>query len=82
MADTALRQDICEVGRRIYNLGFVAGNDGNLSARFGNDLILCTPTGVSKGFLTPDMLVVCDLDGEQVEGNLQITSEIVLHLET
>ena len=77
-----LREEICEVGRRVYNLGFVAGNDGNISARLGCDRILCTPTGVSKGFLTPDMLVECDLDGRQIAGGLKVTSEILMHVES
>ncbi len=75
------RRDICEVGRRIYQRGYVAANDGNISARIGADRILCTPTGVSKGFLTEEMLAVCDMAGKQVSGPLEISSEIRMHLE-
>ena len=82
MTEAGLREEICEVGRRIYNLGFVAGNDGNISARLGEDRLLCTPTGVSKGFLTPGMLVVCDLDGNRVDGDREVTSEILMHTES
>ena len=77
----ALRKEICEVGRRIYQRGFVAANDGNISARLGPDRILCTPTGVSKGFMTEGMLAICDMDGVQVSGELKISSEIRMHLE-
>lgn len=82
MTEARLRQEICEVGRRIYNLGFVAGNDGNISARLEEDRLLCTPTGVSKGFLAPDMLVVCDLDGNRIDGDREVTTEILMHTES
>lgn len=75
------RREICEAGRRIYQSGYVAANDGNISARIGDDRVLCTPTGVSKGFLTEDMLAVCDLAGKQMSGSLRISSEIRMHLE-
>ncbi|MFH1571144.1 MAG: class II aldolase/adducin family protein [Gemmatimonadota bacterium] len=77
----AARRDICEAGRRTYQSGFVAANDGNISARIGDNRVLCTPTGVSKGFLTEDMLAICDLEGRQVSGSLKISSEIRMHLE-
>lgn len=77
----AARRDICEAGRRTYQSGFVAANDGNLSARIGDNRVLCTPTGVSKGFLTEDMLAICDMEGKQVSGQLKISSEIGMHLE-
>ncbi len=77
----AIRRDICEVGRRIYQSGFVAANDGNISARMGRDRILCTPTGVSKGFMSEDMVSTCDMDGNQVAGHMKISSEIRMHLE-
>ena len=77
----AIRREICEVGRRIYQRGFVAANDGNISVRLDAERILCTPTGVSKGFLSEDMLATCNLEGEQVAGQMKISSEILLHLE-
>ncbi len=76
-----VRREICEVGRRIYQRGYVAANDGNISARLGPDRVLCTPTGVSKGFMAEDMLCLCDLEGRQVAGHLKISSEIRMHLE-
>lgn len=77
----AARQEICEMGRRIYQRAFVAANDGNISARLSEDRVLCTPTGVSKGFLTEDMLAICDMDGNQVSGPMKISSEIRMHLD-
>ncbi len=76
-----LRKEICEVGRRVYQRGYVAANDGNISIRMDDDRVLCTPTGVSKGFLSEDMLAICDLEGEQVAGSMKISSEIRMHLE-
>ena len=75
------RQEICEMGRRIYARAFVAANDGNISARLSDDRILCSPTGVSKGFLKEEMLAICDMDGTQVSGPMKISSEIRMHLE-
>ena len=75
------RRDICETGKRLYQLGFVAANDGNVSARVAPDRVICTPTGVSKGFLRDDMLATCDLAGRQIAGRMPISSEISMHLE-
>lgn len=76
-----VRREICEMGRRIYQRGYVAANDGNISARIGPEQILCTPTGVSKGFMSEDMLAICDLEGQQIAGHMKISSEIRMHLE-
>ncbi|MCC7261555.1 MAG: class II aldolase/adducin family protein [Candidatus Latescibacteria bacterium] len=76
-----VKREICEVGRRIYQRGYVAANDGNISVRIAEDRVLCTPTGVSKGFISEDMLCVCDLEGRQVAGHLKISSELRMHLE-
>jgi L-fuculose-phosphate aldolase len=76
-----LKEDIVEVGRRIFNWGFLAANDGNISTRTENNEILATPTGVSKGFLTPDMIIKVDLDGNVLEGKLKPSSELKMHLD-
>ena len=76
-----VRKEICEIGRRMYDRGFVAANDGNISYRLGGGRYLCTPTGVSKGFLAPDMICVVDGEGKQIGGSRPRTSEILLHLE-
>ncbi len=78
-----IKQDICEVGRRIYTRGFVASNDGNISVRVGENEFLTTPTGVSKGFMTPDMIIKVDMEGRKIAGggNLKPSSEIKMHLD-
>ena len=58
-----VRADICEVGRLLYDRGYVASNDGNISVRVGENEVIVTPSGVSKGRMEPGMLVRCDLDG-------------------
>ena len=75
-----LKLEICEIGRRIYNKGFAAANDGNISYRLGENEVLCTPTMVSKGFMKPDDLCIVDMEGKQLAGKRKRTSEILLHL--
>ncbi len=75
------RLDIVEVGRRLWQQGFVAANDGNISVRLAGDRVLTTPKSVSKGFMTPDMLVVTDLGGGKLTGARDASSELKLHLE-
>ena len=75
------RIDIVEVGRRLWVQGFVASNDGNISVRLSADRILTTPKNVSKGFMTPDMMVVTDMSGAKVRGERDASSELKMHLE-
>lgn len=75
-----LRQDIVDVGRLIYQKGWVAANDGNISVRLDAERVLCTPTGVSKGMMAPDDLIVCDMKGNKLQGRKERTSEIAMHL--
>src|SRR4028118_313632 len=75
-----LRRQIVEIGRLAYQKGWVAANDGNISVRLGPDRILATPTGVSKGMMAPEDLIVCDLGGNKVEGVRERTSEILMHM--
>ena len=75
-----IKQDICEIGERLYKKGFAAANDGNISFRMEEDRIVCTPTLMSKGFLKPDDLCVVDMEGNQLEGRRKRTSEVMLHL--
>ena len=75
-----LRADIVEIGRRLHERGFVASNDGNISVRLDGDRLLTTPTGVSKGFMTPDMMVTTDLAGLRLTGGREPSSEILMHL--
>jgi L-fuculose-phosphate aldolase len=75
-----LRQDIIDIGRLIYQKGWVAANDGNISARLDAERVLCTPTGVSKGMMHPDDLVILDMQGNKLQGRKEGTSEIAMHL--
>ena len=76
-----IKQDICEIGRRIYNKGFAAANDGNITVRIGENEILCTPTMHSKGFLKPEDIATIDMTGKQIAGSKKRSSEALLHLE-
>lgn len=75
-----IRHDIVEIGKLIYQKGWVAANDGNISVRLAPNRVLCTCTGISKGMMTADDLIVCDLDGNKLEGSRERTSEIAMHL--
>ena len=74
------REQICEAGRMLYDLGLVAATDGNLSVRLAPDRFLCTPGSISKGFMTPRDLVIVDAAGNKVSGTRNPTSEILTHL--
>jgi len=76
-----IRAEIVEVGRRMYARGYVASNDGNISARLDDQRLLTTPTAVSKGYMTPDMMVVVDWDGNRISGDRKASSELKMHLE-
>jgi L-fuculose-phosphate aldolase len=74
------KKQICDIGKRVYEKGFVAANDGNISIRIDDNEFLITPTGVSKGSLTTDMIVKVDGDGNVLEGDYKPTSEMKMHL--
>src|SRR6184192_4979165 len=80
-AESTLRADIVEVGRRMYARGYTASNDGNISVRLGRDSLLMTPKGVCKGFMTPDLMCITDLDGRKIQGDRDPSSEMLMHLE-
>lgn len=73
-------RQIVEIGRRIWERGYVASNDGNLSIRIDHDRIVVTPTGRSKGFLRADDLVLVNLKGQKLAGRLEPTSELGMHI--
>lgn len=81
MDERNLREAIVEIGRRLYERGYIVASDGNISVRLPEGRILTTPTGVCKGFLTPQMLVVVDSEGRKLEGTLPPSSELAMHLE-
>lgn len=75
-----LKRRICDIGRRIWERDYVDGNGGNITIRVGDNLVLCTPTLISKGFMTPEDLCLTDLEGRQLCGSRKRTSEMLTHL--
>ena len=76
-----VRADIVEIGRRLWERGYVASNDGNISVRIDERRLITTPKSVSKGFMTTDMMVVTDLDGKKIAGERDPSSELKMHLQ-
>ena len=76
-----IKQDICDIGKRIYNRQFAAANDGNITVRVSENEVLCTPTLHCKGFLKPDDISTVDMTGKQISGRKKRSSEALLHLE-
>ena len=80
-SESTLRADIVEVGRRMYARGYTASNDGNISVRIDAQRLLMTPKSVCKGFMTPDMMCITDLEGRKLQGDRDPSSEMLMHLE-
>lgn len=82
VSEYEIKKMICEIGKRVYNNGFVAANDGNISVKLNENEFLFTPTGVSKGFMTPDMICKVNLKGEVISasGKYKPSSESKMHL--
>lgn len=76
------REQICDICHKMWQLGWVAANDGNVSVRLDDGNILCTPTGISKSFITPEKLVIVDKNLNVVEGEegYRPSSEMKMHL--
>jgi L-fuculose-phosphate aldolase len=79
-AEEQARADIVEVGRRLWERGYVASNDGNISVRLDDTRLITTPKSVSKGFMTPDMMVITDLASRKISGERNASSELKMHL--
>lgn len=79
--ESMYRSDIIDICKRIHGNGWVASNDGNISIRIGSNTVLCTPTGMSKGYLTTDQLIKIDMDGNKIDGDLEPSSEMKMHLD-
>src|SRR5215472_18939829 len=79
-SEQAHRLDICVAGRWLYERGYIVAAEGNLSVRLDAERILTTPTCMNKGMLTPDDLVIMDLEGRHLHGQRQISSEAGMHL--
>lgn len=82
MNEQLIREQICDVCNKMWQLGWVAANDGNVSVKLDDNTFLCTPTGVSKSFITPDKLIKIDKDANiiEAEGDYRPSSEIKMHL--
>jgi L-fuculose-phosphate aldolase len=80
-SEQTLRADIVEVGRRLYSRGYTASNDGNISVRLDRDRLLMTPKSVCKGFMTPEMMCITDVEGRKLAGDRDPSSEMQMHLE-
>lgn len=81
-SELEIKQEMCEIGKRVYNRGMVASNDGNFSVKLNDQEFLCTPTGVSKGFMTPEYICKVDASGNVLEANegFRPSSEIKMHM--
>ena len=77
----ALKLQICDIGWRLWQRGYADGNGGNIAIRVGEDIALCTPTLVSKGFMKPEDMCLVDFEGNQLFGAKKRTSEILMHLQ-
>jgi len=74
-----LKDQICDIGRRVWMREYCDGNGGNISARLGPDRFIVTPTGVSKGFMKPEMMSLVDINGQQLAGTWKRSSEFTTH---
>lgn len=81
-SELEIKQEMCAIGKRVYDRGMVASNDGNFSVKLNDNEFLCTPTGVSKGFMTPEYICKVDVNGNVLEANegFRPSSEIRMHL--
>lgn len=81
-SEREIKKEMCEIGQRVYNRGMVAANDGNFSVKLSDNEFLCTPTGVSKGFMTPEYICKVDRDGNVLEANegFKPSSEVKMHM--
>jgi L-fuculose-phosphate aldolase len=77
----AHKLEICDLGRRLWEREYVDGNGGNISIKVGEDLAVCTPTLISKGFMKPEDMCLVDMEGNQLLGTRKRTSEILMHLQ-
>jgi L-fuculose-phosphate aldolase len=78
--ETQARHDLAQFGKKLHDAGHVAATDGNLSVRLDDGRILATPTGMSKGMMHPEDMVIVDLDGQKCCGERNPSSEVGMHL--
>lgn len=81
-SELEIKKEMCEIGKRVYDRGMVAANDGNFSVKLNDNEFLCTPTGVSKGFMTPEYICKVDAKGNVIQANegFKPSSEIKMHM--
>ncbi len=81
-SEEEIKLQICDIGRRMYNRKMGAANDGNISVKISDNEIICTPTGVSKGFMTPDIMCKLDLKGNilEIHEGYRPSTELKMHL--
>lgn len=79
-SEIEIKQFMCDIAKRIYTNGFVAANDGNVTVKLSDTEYLTTPTGISKGYLTPEMIVKVNELGEKLDGEYTPSSEVKVHL--
>lgn len=77
----SVKEQICQIGKRLWEREYVDGNGGNIAVKVAEDLVVCTPTLVSKGFMKPEDLCLVDMEGNQLCGVKKRTSEILMHLQ-
>ncbi|MDF3128496.1 class II aldolase/adducin family protein [Kiritimatiellaeota bacterium B1221] len=77
---TVLRERMAAIGERIWNKDYVDGNGGNLTIRVGDNMVLCTPTLISKGFMKAEDMCLVDMNGTQLAGTRKRTSEVMTHI--
>jgi L-fuculose-phosphate aldolase len=75
-----IKRHMVDIGRRIWEKDYVDGNGGNITVRVGDDLVLCTPTLISKGFMKMEDICLVDMKGNQLAGALKRTSEVLTHI--
>lgn len=75
-----IRQQICDIGKRMYDKDLIASTDGNISVKVSDKEIWITPSGVSKGFMTPQSIICVDIEGNVLSGNSRPSTEMKLHL--
>ena len=71
---------VIEIGQRLYDRGMIAGTEGNISVRLDDDRIIVTPSGLAKGRLSPEEMVIVDSNGKHLQGGRSASSELLMHL--
>ena len=78
-SEDELRQQLCDIGRMLYERGFIGAADGNLAVRLDPERLIVTPSGCLKGFMTPEQMVIVDREGRALDGG-RPSSEIEMHI--